>query len=183
MNKHWLKIIGNILGWIFNIICIVALVLAVFTAYNAHKTGEPANIFGYRPVYVLTGSMEPFMKTDSVVITKDVKSIDEINVGDVVTYHITDDEGKRLVITHRIKEISEDGTITTKGDNNNVSDAYDLSIDNIDAKVVLVFNQAAWIVNTWKSTSGKILLLAPIIAIILLYIGYKFVMKDNKENK
>ena len=64
-----------------------------------------------------------------------------------------------------------------------MSDAYDLSIDNIDAKVVLVFNQAAWIVNTWKSTSGKILLLAPIIAIILLYIGYKFVMKDNKENK
>lgn len=58
MNKA-LKIIGNILGWIFNIICIVALILAVFTAYNAHKTGEPANIFGYRPVYVLTGSMEP----------------------------------------------------------------------------------------------------------------------------
>lgn len=178
--KKTLKIIGNTLGWIFNIICIAALVLAVFTAYNAHKTGEPANIFGYRPVYVLTGSMEPYMKTDSIVITKDVKNIDEINVGDVVTYHITDDDGKRLVITHRIKEISKDGTITTKGDNNNVPDAYELSIDNIEAKVVLVFNQAAWIVNTWKTTTGKILLLSPIVAIILLYIGYKFAMKENK---
>lgn len=121
------------------------------------------------------------MKTDSIVITKDVKNIDEINVGDVVTYHITDNEGKRLVITHRIKEISEVGTITTKGDNNNVSDAYELSIDNIDAKVVLVFNQVAWIVNTWKTTSGKILLLSPIVLIILLYIGYKFVVKDNNK--
>lgn len=180
--KKTLKIIGNILGWIFNIICILALVLAVFTAYNSYKTGEPANVFGYRPVYVLTGSMEPYMETDSVIITKEVNTINEIKVGDVVTYHVTDDK-KKITITHRIYDIKEDGTIITKGDNNNVADAYNLSIDNIEAKVVLVFNQAAWIVNTWKTPSGKILLISPLVALILLYIGYKFAIKDNEEKK
>lgn len=177
-----LKIFGKIFGIVFNILCVLLLFLAVFTAYNSHKTGEPANIFGYKPVYVLTGSMEPYMKTDGVVITKEIDSIDDIKVDDVVTYHVYDDD-KKITITHRIKEIKEDGTIITKGDNNRVVDSYSLTIDNIEAKVVCVFNQVAWIVNTWKTTTGKIFILSPIAAIILLYVGYKFVVRNDKENK
>lgn len=174
-----LTIIGEIFGIVFNILCIVLLVLAVFTAYNSHKTGEPATIFGYKPVYVLTGSMEPYMKTDGVVVTKEIDSIDDIKVDDVVTYHVYDDD-KKITITHRIKEIKEDGTIITKGDNNRVADLYALTIDNIEAKIVCVFNQVAWIISTWKTTTGKILLLSPIAAIILLYMGCKFIFKEEK---
>ena len=60
-----------------------------------------------------------------------------------------------LVITHRIKKIEEDGTITTKGDNNRVVDAAVFTRDNVDAKVVFVFNWAAVLIHMWATAKGK----------------------------
>lgn len=176
-----LKIIKKVLSFTFTAVCILAFVFAAFACIQAKTTGEPAAILGYRPVLVLTGSMEPYMETNGVVITKNISSLDEIEVGDVVTYHVYDDfEEKEIRVTHRVKEITDDGVITTKGDNNRTADVYPLTIDNVESKVVAVWNWTATVIEAWKTTSGKVMILSIAGGIILLIVALGFLFKKEK---
>lgn len=157
----------SIFSWVLLIVMAVLLVVTIFRVAESRKTGEGVFLLGYRPVLVLTGSMEPYMMTNGVALTKEVDSLDDIAVGDVVTYHVVNDNGKKLLITHRIIAI-DNGQIYTKGDNNNVDDGFPLSIDNIEAKVVGVFNGTAWLAAKWQTTMGKVMLICFVVAIVLL---------------
>lgn len=144
---------------------------------------ENTFIFGYRPVFVLTGSMEPYMLTNSIIITKEVTDISELAVGDVVSYHVNTNDGDTLRITHRITDI-EGEFIYTKGDNNNVPDGYPLTMDNIEAKVTSVFNQLPWLIDKWNSgMSGKILIVSFAIAVILFFMTIKSVVQSFLEDE
>ena len=72
-------------------------------------------IFGYRPVLVLSGSMEPYMETNSIAIVQKTKGIKE---DDVVMFRINED----TKVCHRAVTIDAEGNITTKGDNNEKAD-------------------------------------------------------------
>ena len=176
--------LNDIFSWVLLIATSAMLVFALYTVKTTPK-GEGAFLFGYRPVYILTGSMEPYMMTNGVCLTKKVDSMDDITVGDVVTFHIAGDNGKNLNITHRIISI-DNGIVNTKGDNNSVSDDLPLTIDNIDAKVVCVFNQTAWLAEKWETTTGKIMIISFGFAIIFGYFTLKFVVKSvisSKDNE
>ena len=181
MNNIWKKT-SNILSWVFLIAMIGLLIFTTLTTFNAKKTGEAAFLFGYRPVLVLTGSMEPYMMTNSLVVTKKVDDISDLEVGDVVTYHMQSSEGRMLRITHRIIAI-DNGTIYTKGDNNRVSDGYELTIGNIESEVVAVFNQTAWVAQKWQTTAGKILIISFSSAAVLGYYALKSYWKDRRLQK
>lgn len=177
-----LKKIGNAIGWIFMVLCIFILAVAALSFYNSRKTGEPTTIFGYRPVYILTGSMEPYMREHSIVITKELTSKDKIKVGDVITFHVKDSDGENLVVTHRIHEANSDGTYTTKGDNNNVTDAIPVSRENMEARVIFVMNWVASFVALWATAKGKFIVFAIIGTIILVIVALKvFFGKDDEE--
>lgn len=167
--------LNDIFSWVLLIAMSMLLVFSLYSVKNAPK-GEGAFLFGYRPVFVLTGSMEPYMMTNGMCLTEKVDSLDDIAVGDVVTFHVEGDNGKLLRITHRIISI-DNGIINTKGDNNRVSDDIPLSIDNIEAKVIFVFNQSAWIIQKWGTTSGKIMIISFALAIVLGYYAIKSFIK------
>ncbi len=167
MRKKLHKI-NDIFSWVLLFATALMLVYTLFTVAQAKKTGEGAFLFGYRPVFVLTGSMEPYMLTNSICLTKEVDSMDDIAVGDVVTFHVEGQSGNDLNITHRIIEI-KDGIINTKGDNNSVSDDLPLTIDNIEAKVVCVFNLSALIIDKWETTSGKVMVICFSLSVIFAY--------------
>lgn len=168
--------INDIFSWVLLIATSAMLIFAIYTVKTTPK-GEGAFFFGYRPVYILTGSMEPYMMTNGVCLTQKVDSMEDIAVGDVVTFHIPGDNGKTLNITHRIISI-DNGIVNTKGDNNSVSDDLPLTIDNIDAKVICVFNQTAWLVKKWETTTGKVMLISFGLAIIFGYYFLKFGLKS-----
>lgn len=187
--KEKTKKLREALSWV---LLIAMCGLMVFTIYNARvamKTGESKFLFGYRPVLVLTGSMEPYMMTNGLALTKQVDSMDDLEVGDVVTYHLYDENGALMRnesglpirITHRIIAIDED-KIYTKGDNNNVDDGFALGIDNIEAEVVGVFNGTAWLVNKWQTTSGKVMIIAFPLAFILLVCTLDMLRKAKKAD-
>lgn len=188
--KEKTKKLREVLSWV---ILIAMCGLMVFTIYNARvamKTGESKFLFGYRPVLVLTGSMEPYMMTNGLAMTKQVDSMDDLEVGDVVTYHLYDENGELMRnesglpvrITHRIIAIEGD-EIYTKGDNNNVDDGFALGIANIEAEVVGVFNGTAWLVNKWQTTSGKVMIIAFPLALILLVCTLDMLRKAKKQEK
>lgn len=180
--KSIFKKISDILSWVILIALSILLVFSVYKTYNAQKTGESYFMFGYRPVLVLTGSMEPFMMTNSLCITKEVNDLSDVEVGDVVTYHIKTEDGRTLRITHRIQSIDENGEIITKGDNNHVDDGYPLTMDNIESKVIMVFNQTAWIAAKWQTTAGKVMIISFTLCILLLFGFIKMLLPGQKED-
>ena len=75
----------------------------------------------YRTLTVLTGSMKPAYPPGSVVMVVPIP-IDDVAVGDVVTYRIPVDD--RRVVTHRVVKVVEPGVIRTKGDANAARDPW-----------------------------------------------------------
>lgn len=180
MKTAWQKI-SNVLSWVFMFCMFGLLAFTLITTVNAKKTGESAYLFGYRPVLVLTGSMEPYMMTNGVALTKEVTDINDLEVGDVVTYHMETESGRQIRITHRIIEL-DNGIIRTKGDNNRVEDGYDLTMENIESEVVAVFNQTAWIAQKWQTTSGKIMIISFSAGIVLMYCAVKAFVTSRRPD-
>lgn len=85
-------------------------------------------LFGYRPVVVLSGSMEPTYKVGSIIYYKKI-SQKELKDGDVITFTINN-----KMVSHRIVNI-DNGLIETKGDANNVSDVNKIRYENVRGKV------------------------------------------------
>ncbi len=131
--KSFFKHLGNAITNILVVISLAVLALSLFTAYQFRENPEEAYLFGYKPVLVLTGSMEPTMKVNGVAIVKKA-TFDEVKEDDILMYQIGD-----KMITHRIIEKTDKG-IVTKGDNNNSEDAYVLTDENVKAKVVAIWN-------------------------------------------
>lgn len=177
-----LHMLNEVFSWVLLIATSLMLVFTLYSVTTAPK-GEGAFLFGYRPVFVLTGSMEPYMLTNSICLTEKVDDMNDIAVGDVVTFHIEGKSGKNLNITHRIIDIDENGIINTKGDNNRVSDDLPLTIDNIDAKVICVFNQSAWLIDKWETTTGKVMIISFGFALVFAYFTLKMLFNSYIEEK
>lgn len=84
---------------------------------------------GLCPLTVMSGSMEPSIKTGSVaIIETNLTDFNEIEKGDIITFDI----GGSFV-THRAVDITEDG-VYTKGDANNARDPWIVTNDNYYGK-------------------------------------------------
>ncbi len=108
---------------------LVALILGITVyGWNAKNlTGNRMPMpFGYGASIVLSGSMEPRLSVDDLVI---VKKTDSIKKDDIIVYQ----DGNSLVI-HRVFEIDGD-TVTTWGDANNTPDEP-ISLDAVKGVLV-----------------------------------------------
>ena len=81
-------------------------------------------VFGYKPLVVLTGSMEPTFKTGSIIYYKTVHR-DEIKEGDIITFKMGDS-----LVSHRVNKI-DNYMYETKGDANNTVDSKKISYSEI----------------------------------------------------
>ena len=129
--KKTFQLICKIAEWVLTI-AVIALSLYCIVGVCMNK-GSEFYLFGYKPVVVLSGSMEPYMETNSLVIVKQTKDIQE---EDVVMFHIDKDN----MVCHRVMDIDDEGNITTKGDNNDVEDFETITVDDIEGKVVVRMN-------------------------------------------
>ncbi len=180
--KAKLRKIDEVVSWVLLIAVFALLLHVVFTTVTAAKKGEENFIFGFRPAVVLTGSMEPYMMTNSLVLTKEVTALEELEIGDVITFHVTNELGKQIRITHRLTGI-ENGILSTKGDNNPSGDGIPLTMENVESKVVGVFNQSAYLIAMWQTTSGKVMILSFAGALILCYVAVKLFFASKREEK
>lgn len=75
----------------------------------------------YRVLTVLTASMRPTFDPGAAVVVVPTP-VDDLQVGDVITYAVP--VGDHHVVTHRVIEILEPGTIRTMGDANEAPDPW-----------------------------------------------------------
>jgi signal peptidase len=99
-----------------NVLSLSILILIVIVAAGLLA----AQALGFKPMAVLSGSMEPAYATGSVVFVDTNADVESVSVGDVVTYSLS---GGTTVVTHRVIAIDEKkGLFTTKGDANEFED-------------------------------------------------------------
>lgn len=178
---RWYRKNDNIFSMILGFVAIFMLLGAV-VLFGMSKKDPNGNVvlnsIGYQPIYVQTGSMEgnepDSIKTGAVIFVEKVDSMEEIDVGDIITYQVYDESGKAITITHRIYNIKDDGTIITKGDNNRVADAYTITIDNVKAKVVVIWNWVADAQAMLKTPTGIFMAVCGGIILVLIFIGMKY---------
>lgn len=144
------------------ILCILLVVINIFSFFNI-------SFFGIKTFKVATGSMEPYLHVNDVVI---IKKSNKYKVNDVVTY-----KKNKEYITHRIISI-KDNDIITKGDSNNTIDEP-IKTKNIVGKVVYKFKFFGFF--CYLFSKPKTLILAFVIGLMItILIPDK---KKRKENK
>lgn len=107
---------------VFSLLFTAVLVVCVL-AFGVIAVGP--HLFDYRTSTMLTGSMEPGITPGDVVVTTP-QLASEVEVGDVISYHIPVEDHR--VETHRVVEVihNDDGTIAvrTQGDANGAPDPW-----------------------------------------------------------
>lgn len=130
-NKKSNGKVGVIVKIIFFIIAIPLLIISGTIMYKANKYPDKIPDFmGYKPMIVLSGSMENAIHTGDLVFVKMV-DINTLKEKDVIAFR--NEENK--VTTHRIVEIiKKDGQtfFKTKGDNNSSEDANLVNTSSVE---------------------------------------------------
>ncbi len=135
----------------------------------------------YRLLIVQSGSMEPAVKTGSVVAVKPEESY---KAGDVITFG---GKEKDKTTTHRIVDlevVTGKTYFITKGDANNAEDTSKVSEDKIIGKVLASVPYAGYLLAAAKEPAGFVLLvIVPCGIVILEEIGKIWKeIKKKKEN-
>ena len=149
-------------GWLVNsiIFCLVPIINYIFLSYEDKNEKNDLSIiekkkvrpisyipyvivisilfcfiigkFNYKITAIMSNSMKPTFERGDAVILKDVTSIDELNVGDIIKF-----KRDNQYVIHRIYEIdksSDNLKIITKGDNNLVIDDKTISFSDVSGK-------------------------------------------------
>jgi signal peptidase I len=150
-----MKVIGKVIYWV---VLTVLIIIAGLTAVSA--LNMPGN---YKLYTVLSGSMEPAIKTGGIVVVKPEK---EYKKGDVISFR--DPMSLKTTVTHRINKVSlQEGSYVTKGDANNSPDLSEVKKGNILGKVLFSIPFVGYAVEFMKTTNGLIVIVA--IAAIIIY--------------
>lgn len=136
MWKRIRRVLVNLVSLVS--VCLIIASILVLLKVITTKQGEAPSIFGYSLFRVVTGSMEPQIPVDSLILVKREEA-STLQVGDVISFYSRDPSLLGEVNTHRIVEIHEnEGSLsfTTKGDANNIVDRYDTREEDLLGKVV-----------------------------------------------
>lgn len=181
----------------FIYILFMCFVIVSILSFGLSKVkGEEPTVMGFKPIYILSGSMESndddkTIKKDSVIISRTVDA-DDVSIGDVITFDISGygfPEGTQ--VTHRVVDI-EGGKFLSKGDGNKVNDFFDdnsedgyLPLEVIKYRLVMRNNWVSTVVNVYRQKPMVFALysVSALSAMTLLYLGGKFLYDEKYELK
>lgn len=147
--------IQKIILHLVNLVSVITIAAAVVVLCIVLLTrpGEAPSIAGYTLFRITTGSMEPTYLVDTLILVKKTDP-SRIQTGDVISFYSSDPALDGAVNTHRVTGVRTDGThwsYKTKGDANNVEDAYGTSetalIGKVTGSSLLLGKLARLIVN------------------------------------
>jgi signal peptidase I len=167
---------------------VLLLVLMLFVTISSKINGGAPKVFGKEILTVLSGSMEPGIKTGSVIAVKPVGNplVETFTKGDVITFKAVDNQN--MMITHRIVDVQGTGAnlkYVTKGDNNDGQDPMPVPAGNVVAHYANFTIPYLGYILSWVKTKVGIaaLLFVPGLYLILqpLISLYRSMSKDEEE--
>lgn len=153
------------------------LSIIVQTIQNPNKT---PSVFGIKTFCIISGSMEPNIQINDVVLIKEVQQ-QEINKGDIISFVVNGE-----TITHRVKNIeSQEGDLLyiTQGDANNIEDDTKIKFENIEGKYIGKIPKIGKIILALKSkiTLGIVLTILIGLYIIEQKTSNKKIQRNNER--
>ena len=167
MSVKTKKIIQNVIRVLLLFIISLIIGITVYSVNAKSLRGDQMPMpFGIGISVVLTGSMEPTISTNDLII---VRETNDYEVNDIVVF-----QDHSSLVVHKIIRIEGD-QIVTKGDANDTEDSP-ISVKQIKGEVVSIIPFFGLMVKFIKSPIGIVLILAG--AIVLLRLSYK---KEKEE--
>ncbi len=163
------------------IFTIIILAVASLIIQKFALKEEVPNIFGYKILQVMSGSMSGEFETGDTILIKEVKSEGDLKIGDVITYRIE----KNTLVTHRIVNITKIGeklNYTLKGDANNIEDSEKITFSNIEGIYVRKLNLIGKLITFMQKPYGLIITFMTPTLLILIVINNEKV-KEEKRNR
>ena len=134
--------------------------------------------FGIKPYIVLSGSMEPKIRTGSVAYINSNVKAEEIKVGDVIAFNTGTKQ-----ITHRVISINDDKSFKTKGDANSVADKNKVNFSNYFGKTIFSLPYLGFLLGAFQTKFGYIVLIAIVGINIITLLFYNSAKKADKKRK
>jgi signal peptidase len=134
----------------------IALALALPLAFNA------------RPLVVLSGSMEPALRTGDISVVRSIAPLDA-RPGDIVTFRDPDNAGR--LITHRVRAMHVQGdavVFRTRGDANNVSEHWRVPASGEIGRVIYGIPKLGWVLAYARTKGLFVLMLGGALALLLV---------------
>ncbi len=114
---------------------------------------------GHKTFTVMSGSMEPAIRTGDLVIDERIRPL-EARVGDIVTF---DEPGaSRRLVTHRVRSVRADGAhvrLATKGDANNTVERWSAPAGGQIGRVVYRLPTLGYALAYFRTPYARIALL------------------------
>lgn len=166
-----MKLVKSIARILLMVLLSLILGLRLYSWNARSLTGNVLPMpFGYGGAVVLSGSMEPTIMTDELII---VQAADSYQPNDIVVYQT----GKILVV-HRIVEMDEE-TVITRGDANNVEDEP-IALNQIKGRVIAHIPAVGAAVRLLKTPVATIVMI--VAAVLLVEMPY-LKEKEAKEKE
>ena len=162
-----LKISGKIISKVIVVLLALMLAINLYTVVMRQAFGrKQPSVFGFSSAVVISGSMEPAIHVDDMVI---IRKQNFYELWDIVMY-----ESGQSMVTHRIVG-TEDGAYITRGDSNNTDDPA-VAEEKIAGKVVCIIPGAGKAIRFLQSPLGMCMLI--LLAAMLILPDWR-----NKEKK
>ncbi|MGB4589942.1 MAG: signal peptidase I [Clostridiaceae bacterium] len=142
-NSNKLNQIGRSFSLIFVTMIVMVAILLVGT-----------RLIGLTPYAVLSGSMEPQYAVGSLIYVKEIEP-QNIQIGDSITFILNEN---LIVATHRVVEITPEGSFTTKGDSNESTDGVPVHPNNVLGKPIFSIPYLGYLSVFLTSKQGKVVL-------------------------
>lgn len=172
-----LTVIGTVACLILVPVLIINITL-IIKSYTA--ADEVPTIGGYAPLIVLTGSMEPEIKSGDLIIVKQIEQGD-VQVGDVIAFFDPAGNGTSIV-THRVIEIVDGEALSfrTQGDANNTADRLPVPAEKLVGVYRSRIPGMGDVAMFMQTTAGLILC---VFVPLLLLVGWDLIRRSRYEKK
>lgn len=157
MKAKQKKLLKKCFGYLFFSFFTLIILMNLYLGINKAITHNPVpKMFGFSPLIVMSGSMEPAIYPGDVVLIRE-QPAKNYQIGDIATYV----QGE-TVYTHRIVG-KENGFFVLKGDSNNTVDDS-IAPAQFEGKVILTIPKIGVAIVFFKRPAGMALL-----ALVLMF--------------
>lgn len=168
------RVTKKIFKYIILNILIILFVINLILSFE-----ENTHIFGFYMFNIVSGSMEPTLGINDVVVVQKCP-ISKLRKGDIITFQ---QDGR--TISHRIVDITAEKGIVkfkTQGDNNEIPDLDKIDAEQIYGKVLFSIKKVGKIINYIQNVRGFINIVIFAIIVYIL-IGLRDKQKSNRKLK
>ena len=163
------KVTKKIFKYIMLNVLIILFIINLILSFE-----ENTHIFGIYMFNIVSGSMEPTLEIDDVVVVQKCEP-SQLQIGDIITFQ---QEGR--TISHRILDITKEKNIIkfrTKGDNNEIPDSDLVPESQVYGKVLFSIKKIGKIISYIQNIRG---LINVVFFVIIVYILVS--LRDKQKN-